>query len=373
MNKTISITILAFCTFASSVLYGQIKKENLDTLVNKLGENFIKNKQAVGLSIGIYIDSKNYFYNYGTTEKGQRKLPTQNTVYEIGSITKAFVILVLANAVIEKKVKLDDDIRKYLGGIYPNLEYSGKPITLLELSNTTSRLPNWLPEFTKQIINASPDSTAFYIEKVYGSYSQKDFFDALHSVVLDTIPGTKSEHSNGAALLLTLILEKVYNTSIENLVNKYILKPNKLSNSFFLASKSDCKALAKGYNAAGKQTPYFANTFMKGVGGLNSTTSDLLKFIKLQLDTTKASVNLSHQKTYNTGWGNIGLTWLIYKFDNGYHQLWADGGTYGFTSYVIFYPEINSGVVVLSNESDPSSSDKISDIAEGIFKYITKK
>lgn len=373
MNKTISLTIIAFCTLATSISYGQIQKKNLDTLVNRLGENFIKNKQAVGLSIGVYNNGTNYFYNYGTTEKGKIKLPTQNTVYEIGSITKAFVSLILANAVIEKKVSLNNDIRKYLDGNYPNLEYDKKPITLLELSNTTSRLPNWLPEFTKQITGASPDSNAYYIENVYGSYLQKDLFTALHKVVLDTIPGTKSEHSNGAALLLTYILEKVYNTSIENLVSKYILKPAKMNNTSFLASKSNSKFLAKGYNDTGKQMPYFATTFMKGVGGMNSTTSDLLNFIKLQLDTTKAAINLSHQKTFNTGWGNIGLTWLIYKFDNGNHQLWADGGTYGFTSYVIFYPEINCGVVVLSNESDPSSSNRISDVADGIFQFINKK
>lgn len=373
MNKTISLTIIAFCTLATSALYGQIKQANLNTLVMGLGEKFIKNKQAVGLSIGIYNNGRNYFYDYGTTEKGQIKLPTQNTVYEIGSITKAFVSLILANAVIEKKVKFDADIRKYLDGTYPNLEYNEKPITLLALSNTTSRIPNWLPEFARQITDASPDSNAYFIEKVYGSYSQNDFFKALHKVVLDTVPGTKSEHSNGAALLLTYILEKVYNTSIENLVSRYILNPVKMNNTSFLASKSNSKLLAKGYNNAGMQMPYFATTFLKGVGGLNSTTSDLLKFIRFELDTTQKAIKLSHHETFNTGWCNIGLNWLIYKFDNGNHQIWADGGTYGFASYVIIYPEINSGVVVLSNESDPSSSDRVSDIADGIFQFINKK
>lgn len=183
MNKTISFAIMAFCILVTSGLYGQIKKENLDTLIDKLGKNFIKNKQAVGLSVGVYNNGASYFYNYGTTEIENRKPPTQNTVYEIGSITKAFISLVLANAVTEKKVKLDDDIRKYLDGSYPNLEYNRKPITLLELSNTTSRLPNWLPPFTKQITDASSDSTPFFIEKIYGSYSKTDFFNALHGCI----------------------------------------------------------------------------------------------------------------------------------------------------------------------------------------------
>lgn len=373
MTKTTYLIILIFCFISTSGLYGQIKKDNLDTLVNGIGKNFTKNPQAVGLSIGIYNNGQSYFYNYGSTERNEIKLPTQNTVYEIGSVTKTFVSLVLCNAVIERKVRMDDDIRKYLDGAYPNLEYEGKPITLQDLANTTSRLPNWLPAFTKQIIEASPDSNAYLIEKVYSSYSKKDFFEALHKVVLDTLPGTKSEHSNGAALLLTYILEKVYGAFIENLVNKYVLNPAKMSNTSFLASRSNSKLLAKGYNDAGKQMPYFATSLLKGVGGLNSTTSDLVNFIRFQLDPTKAAIKLSHQPSFDAGSRKIGTNWFIYKFDNGNHQLWSDGGTYGFASYIILYPEINSGIVVLSNESDASSSDRISDVADGIFQFINKK
>lgn len=373
MNKTIAVTFIVFFTILTSVSFGQIKRDSLDTLVNRLGEVFIKSKQAAGISIGIYNNGRAYFYNYGTVDREDNKVPTQNTIYEIGSITKAFVSLVLANAVIEKKVKLDDDIRKYLNGNYPNLEFKGKPVTLLELSNTTSGLPNWLPSLTEQITGASPDSIPYYIETVYKQYSQKDISDALYKIVLDTVPGTKQAHSNGAALLLSCILEKVYHTSIENLVNKYVLKPAKMHSTSFLASTSNAKFLAKGYNDAGKQMPYFATTFLEGVGGLNSTASDLVNFIKFQLDSTNTSVRLSHQKTFNTGWGNIGLSWQIYKWDNGNHQFWVTGGTYGFSSYLIFYPEISSGVVVLSNEADASSSDRLSDIADGIFQFISKK
>lgn len=138
MKKIITLTIITCLTIATSVLYGQTKQVPLDTLVKRLGETFMKDKQAVGLSIGVYNNGANYFYNFGTTEKGKTQPPTQNTVYEIGSVTKAFVSLILANAVIEKKVKLDDDIRKYLDGVYPNLEYQKKPIKLVHLANTTS-------------------------------------------------------------------------------------------------------------------------------------------------------------------------------------------------------------------------------------------
>ena len=373
MKATINWTLLTLFIISSCPTNGQSKQVNTDTLVQRLGETFMKDKKAVGLSVGVYNNGAVSFYNFGTTEKGKAILPTQNTIYEIGSATKAFVSFILANAVIEKRVQLKDDIRKYLDGKFPNLEYKKKPITLEQLANTTSGIPNWLPETPKEITNAPSDSTAFLRNRIYGTYTKKDFYEALHKVELDTIPGFKTRHSNAAAQLLTYILEKVYSTSIDNLVKKYILVPNKMNYTFFLASKSNNKSLAIGYDDKGNKMPYFTTEYMKGAGGLNSTTSDLINFIKLQLDKKNKTIALTQKKSFNAGHYSIGLSWLKYKHDNGKHQVWTDGGTYGFVSYIVFYPEINSGVVVLSNESDDSVPGKLGDIAYQIFDLIQKK
>ena len=367
------LTAFLVFVFITQLACGQIKQSNPDTLVKRLGETFMKDKKAVGLSIGVYNNGISYFYNYGTTDKSKLQTPTQNTIYEIGSVTKAFVSLILANAVNEKKVKLNDDIRKYLDGSYPNLEYQKKPITLEQLANTTSGIPNWLPTTPKEITNAPADSSAFLRDRIYGTYTDKDFYNALHKVELDTIPGYKTRHSNAAAQLLAYILEKVYATSIDNLVKKYVLEPNKMNSTSFLASKSNKQSLAVGYDDKGNKMPYFATTYMKGVGGLNSTTSDLINFIKLQLDKKDNAIAISQKESFNAGYYSIGLSWLKYKHDNGNHHIWTDGGTYGFVTYIVFYPEINSGVVVLSNESDDSTPGKLGDIAYQIFDLMQKK
>jgi CubicO group peptidase (beta-lactamase class C family) len=78
----------------------------LDTLVNRLGNNFNEDPKTVGLSIGIVDKGKTYFYNFGTTKVGQQQRPTQQTIYEVGSITKTFVSFILAQAVLEHKVSL---------------------------------------------------------------------------------------------------------------------------------------------------------------------------------------------------------------------------------------------------------------------------
>jgi CubicO group peptidase (beta-lactamase class C family) len=83
-------------------------------------------------------------YNFGTTAEGQSLPPNDSTIYEIGSITKTFTTILLAHAVSEGKAAWNDDIRRYLNGDYPNLAFRGKPITLFQLANLTSSLPNSL-------------------------------------------------------------------------------------------------------------------------------------------------------------------------------------------------------------------------------------
>lgn len=374
--RTFRLIFLYSFILISKLAFGQVNPTivNPDTIVKRLGENFIKNPESVGLSIGIYDNGKTCFYNFGVTEKGKSQIPTQNTIYEIGSITKTFTSTLLAYAVLEKKVKLDDDIRKYLNGNYPNLEYEGKPIKLVHLANLTSELPNWLPDKPEIFENANPDSIPYILLEIHKNYTRQNFYEDLHKAKLDTIPGFNPKHSNVAAQLLGYILEGVYKTPYEELVKKYIVRPLKIENTSILASKSKAKLMAKGYNQKGMVMPYLMMENMKIAGGLSSSTSDMLKYIKFQLDEKNEVIKMSHQKT----WGNIeehaiGLNWQINKTEKGVRQIWHTGGTFGFSSYLVVYPELNIGLVLLANESDGSTQGKLVDISEEIFKAIGQK
>ena len=343
-----------------------------DSLIKRLGEDFMKNPTSVGLSIGFFNDGKTYFYNFGTTEKGKVSPPSQNTVYEIGSITKTFDSFVLANAVAEGKVKMDDDIRKYLDGNYPNLEHGGRGITLEELANTTSGLPNFLPAIPNEVSQNLLTQWQLLV-KLREHLGQKDFYDALHTAQLDTVPGSTSRHSNAAAQLLCLILEGVYKTPIDRLIQEYISSPIAMTNTTFSTSMTGSKLLAKGYGPQGDPMPYMNSPLDIGAGGLDSSTADLVKFIQLQLNKTNPIVNLSHEKTFDAGYYGVALTWLIHQHENGDRQLWCDGTTLGFSSYLVIYPELNSGIVLLANNCDATTSDKLGGIAYEIFKEISQK
>ena len=66
-------------------------------------------------------------------------------IYEVGSVSKTITGYLVAKAVLEQKIKLEDDIRIYLEGNYSNLEYNGTPITIRNLITHTSGLPTFLP------------------------------------------------------------------------------------------------------------------------------------------------------------------------------------------------------------------------------------
>jgi CubicO group peptidase (beta-lactamase class C family) len=350
------------------------------------------NPQAVGLSIGIYDNGKSSYYNFGTTTKDKKNLPSENTIYEIGSITKTFCGYILAKAVLEKKVIITDDIRKYIDGNYPNLEFSGHAIELVHLANTTSGIPEWVPVEPEIIKNAPPDSVAFLRAAIFGNYTRKDFFNGLHQIKLDTIPGFKTKHSNGAAQLLAYILQNVYQKPFEKLVEEYILKPNGMTQSFFSVPDSKKKYQANGYDDKGRLAPdEFRKPYFRSMGGLQSCAKDLVNYIKLHLSKENEIVFLNHKRTIdinaqtgrsagllpdsliNAGVYSVALNWLRYEPEKNNVQCWADGGTTGFNSYLVFYPEHNCGIVILANKSDEKTFKSLPGIAYEIFKAMKQK
>lgn len=366
MKQTITFLLLHTLQFANAQ----------DTLIQRLGKQFMSIPSAVGLSIGIYSDAKVQFYNFGTVARDKEQQPTKNTVYEIGSIAKTFTARLLAHAVIENKINLQDDIRKYLDGDYPNLEYEGHPVRIIHLANETAGIPDWLPPTPAVIKNASPDSVSFLREAIYAKFTRADFYKALREAVIDTLPGTKRRHSNAGADLLGYILEKVYGTPLEKTIQQYILIPLKMNHTGFAAGSKKVKSLAKGYDENGNKMPYVKN-------GISSTAADLLKYIKAHLDIENKASRLVLKKTVNVDLGSnvkvvereqyvysVALNWLSYIHENGFSQTWYDGGTHGFCSYIVFYPELNTGIVLLANSANQTVFSRLSGIAYEIAQKI---
>ncbi|WP_051878480.1 serine hydrolase domain-containing protein [Chryseobacterium sp. FH1] len=343
-------------------------KTPLDSMVEKSVSAFMKNNSRVGISIGIIKNGRSYIYNYGSSKKDKQKLPTGNTVYELASITKTFGATLLAKAVIDKKVNLNDDIRKYLKEDYPNLEYDGTPITLQNLANLTSGLPNWMPD--KDIFGkADPDSIPFILDSVHTKYSREDFYRDLQDVKLRVAPGSVSRHCNTAAQLLGFIMEKVYGNSFENLLEIYFAKPLKMKNTHLLSPGKRPAKMATGYDGKGRIMPIIDWEDLMVAASVASTSSDMLKYMAFQLNETNAVVKLSHQPTFGKiEDGAVALNWKVKKTEDGRRSISHTGGSLGFSSYMVFYPDSNSGIVLLSNEADQSAQNELILLADLILK-----
>lgn len=339
-----------------------------DTAANRLGASYLNTRHLTGLSIGLYDNGKTYFYNFGTTESGVQHLPARTTIYEIGSISKTFTSLLLAHAVLEKKVQLTDDIRQYLPGSYPNLNYHGQPIRLVQLVNTTSGLPDNLPDKPEIFRNANPDSTAYLFNQLHQQYTQRDFYADLGHVTLTRAPGARPAHSNVAAELLGYILEKVYHTSYAELVQRYITGPLRMASTTTAVPTSQLPRLAKGHNKLGQAVPYLALADLQAAGGLHASPADLLSYLQAQLAETDPAVRLSHRLTYGQpSTSAIGFNWVITQTADSKRTFSHSGGTYGFASYSVFYPALHRGMVLLTNSNDGEAEASLSDLAAAIL------
>lgn len=343
-----------------------------DTIVQNAASTFMKDTARVGLSIGIIKDGKPYIFNYGSTEKRKFLLPTNNTMYEIGSISKTFTGTLLAQAIVDKKVNLDDDIRKYLTGSYPNLEYHAQPIKIVHLANHTAGLTQFLPD-RPDVFQHPPDSIPILLTEVQKNYSKDRFLKDLHTVKIDTVPGFVYKYSNAGAQLISFILEDVYNKSYKELIKKYITEPLRMKHTSASVKNNMSGMLAKGYSPNGIRMPFNPPILMPA-GGIFSSVSDMLNYLKFQLDKKNETVNFSHKVT----WGDtsdfaIGLYWRMNKTSRGKLKIWHTGGTFGFSSYCVVYPELNTGFVLLSNQSDQTSQDELINAADNIFEAIFNK
>ena len=347
--------------------------KGVNTVVERAARKFMSDAHAVGLSVGIVKGGKTYTYNYGEVEKGKGRLPTPHTLYEIGSITKTFTGVLLARAAVEGRVKLDDDVRKYLDGEYPNLEFEGRPVRLVHLINHTSRLPFVLPDRPELFKDPNPFELPKILTEIERNYTRDDFYRDLHGARLDKAPGSDFKYSNAAAQLLGFILERVYRTTYERLVAEKIAMPLKMRETVLTPSASELKRLAKGHYEDGSVAlPVTPQS--QAAGGLRSTVSDLLKYVEFHLDERDEVVKLSHRPT----WGDIkyyasGLNWQMNTTRGGRRRIWQSGGTFGFSSYCAVFPELGLGIVLLSNESDRDSQGRLNEMANEILSGLGEK
>lgn len=342
-------TILFFTLFACKSVH-QTNKQSVENAITNNVVQLLEDKRFHSVSVAVYKDGEATIKHFGELTIGKGNKPNDSTLYELASVTKTFTGYIAAKAVLDKKINLDDDIRIHLDEPFPNLEFKGEPIKIKHLITHTSGFPN------------------FPIK----SETKKAFFEGLKLIKIETKPGEKYFYSNTAPELTAYILEKVYQKPYEELVVEFILKPNKMNQTKFTLNESDKTRLVKGYNDKNELMPNFNRTLWGGISGLHSTTTDLVKYMKLQLDKSNPIINESHKKLYKEGsdfWE--GFHWYIIENDDKliYRH---HGGIYGMQNWFVIYPKQNIGISILTNTSFNETGEILEKVVDKLYDDISK-
>ncbi len=309
--------------------------------------------QGVGIVVGV-IDSKGRrVIAYGSRGKGDARPLTSKTIFEIGSVTKVFTSLLLADMVQRGEVALADPVAKFLPKGVRVPQRNDRSITLQDLASQTSGLPRMPGNF-------APKDPA----NPYADYTAEQLFQFLSSYELTRDIGSQYEYSNLGVGLLGQALARRAGLTYEDLVRTRICVPLGMKSTGVTLTSEMKARLAAGHDATLSPVANWDLPTLAGAGALRSDAEDLLDFLAAflgysdsKLAPAMAAMLVPRKPTGMSGL-DIALGWHISTKDAS-ELIWHNGGTGGYRSFIGFNPKARVGVVVLSNSSNEGGGDDI--------------
>jgi serine-type D-Ala-D-Ala carboxypeptidase/endopeptidase len=312
---------------------------------------------AASLVVGLYDAGKLEIYGFGAGPGG--KAPTGRTLYDIGSVTKVYTSLLLADAVQRREVELETPVADLLppGVTVPTRDK--QVITLRHLALHSSGLPRLPPAVEANV--ASPDP--------YGGYGENQLYADLVRTQLVSTPGTQIAYSNYGVGLLGFALGRKLGTGYTKAITSRILEPLGLADTMFTLSAADASRYAEGTNDELVKVKPWTFDALAGAGALVSTVRDQLKLIDVELDAAaggkqvlRRAMALTQEPQLERAASNAGLGWQI----DAEGRYWHNGGTAGHHAFVGFDTKTRRGVVLLSG----TSTSLIDAVAVKLYKVL---
>lgn len=247
---------------------------HLHAKVDELVAPYFADGTAVGLVVGVLRGDERHVYGYGKLAKDRPGPPDESTIFEIGSITKVFTGLLLADMIARGEVQLHDPVQKFLPSTVRVPTYHGQQITLYHLSTHTSALPTLPGDFDQTVKDeANP----------YASYTVQHLYESLNKTKLRQPPGTVAEYSNLGVGLLGHALSLVAGKPYEELIKERVCQPLGLLDTTITLTDEQRQRLAPGHTAEGEPTANWDLPTLAGAGALRSTVEQMLRFLEANL------------------------------------------------------------------------------------------
>jgi CubicO group peptidase (beta-lactamase class C family) len=333
----------------SNSLLEQFKEIVFNQPSNKSSSNVVMSNSSIPIVVGIVTTNGTQVSGFGNISSSNNTKVDGDIVFDIASIAKTFVTIILADMVKQGLVSLDDPIEKYLPTDNVTVpSYTGHKITLEDLATHTSGLPDFPVGWIRN-----------------NSYTTQQVYDFLSNATLSNEPGTKANYSDIGMGLLGHILSLRAGVSFDQLVKDRILDVLAMDstgmrmNATGISVPEDIKSrFAKGHIAGKEVNLEFIPETIQSAGAMYSTTNDLLKYLSANMGLIETKINdamhETHQIRHSFGQSSnykslkdyIGLGWTV-TTDFGKEVISHTGSIDGYTSIIGFNPSMQIGLVIL--------------------------
>ena len=341
------IFFLATALVVAHFSFAQETDKKLDTLISAYTKLYKFNGSALVAKNGTILLNKGYGYR----NAADKVLNDEQTIFQLGSITKQFTSAVILKLQEEKKLNVTDKLSKYFPG-YPK----GDSITIQQLLTHTSGIYNYTND---QDFMAHQVTIPANREKMMALFKDKP---------LDFSPGTSWSYSNSGYSLLGYIIEAVTKKPYEQVVRSYIFTPIEMTHSGFDFTDLKNNNKAIGYfklnDKEAVAAPIVDSSVSFSAGAIYSTTGDLYLWHKA-LEHNIILSKMQQEKAYTPVKNNYGYGWGIDSID-GKRRVGHGGGIHGFTTNIARIPEDDVCIILLSNASDGT----LGEITKSIFAVL---
>lgn len=306
------ITAISIISLASSLSAQSFNTAKLNRYFDRLDSNQRFMGSVAIMKAGKLI----YQRSAGWSDVATNQQADAHTRYRIGSITKTFTAVMIMKTVEAGKLSLDQTINTW----FPNVKHADR-ITVRHLLTHRSGIHNItdLPGFMSRSIKP---------------LTKAQLLDTINAQISDFEPGKSFSYSNSGYILLTLMLEKIWEKPYEALLKRWILKPAHLKETFYGIKPDPTKQMALSYRIFfGKWIvqPVTDPSIPLGAGSIISTPSDICQFAESlftgKLIKPESLAEMTHWQD-NVGGG-------LFRFPFG--DKWAYGHTGGIDAYLSVY------------------------------------
>jgi D-alanyl-D-alanine-carboxypeptidase/D-alanyl-D-alanine-endopeptidase len=306
-----------------------------------------------GIVVGVIEPAGRRIVSNGERSQGDPGPLDGDTLFEIGSITKVFTSLLLADAVQRHEVELADPLAKYLPATVKLPARAGRTITLVDLATHTSGLPR-MPN------NMNPKDPS----NPYADYSLDQLYQFLATVELTRDIGAEFEYSNLGGALLGQALTQRAGQSYEALVQERITGPLGMPSTRIRLPPDLQARLTPGHTATLQPASNWDLPTFAGAGALRSSANDLLTFLAAALHEQQTPLSeafalmTSVRRPTSDLSSFAALGWQV-ATGHGKEIFWHNGGTGGYRTFIGYDPKARTGVAVLSSLANAAGPDDI--------------